>query len=691
MQHRALPLLDLRFGERECRHRRPAYVILLRRPVLLKKEPITSWTSFTPGACFVIAVLVYLAAGLVCVAAVPPVATTKFGTTELPAEATCLRATRHTNYATVDLAVGSPPSLLNLLLRLDMIKANDATSLRLFSNRVAESNTVACDNTACTDVAFVHPSGPSSSQVQSVVQFEYTNPTTESTTYGTAVTIGLDGEFALKRGYDYYLTATHLCWAPTVRVASWAEQDAFRAEVQAGLLVANAAELGATSAFGGSPAGLAGLGATCEIGLGSVRIFPGAAADEATWLGLASKRAYEVSPDGVEDRRIVVEVGTACAANHSSYARSNSLYELDCLSVYLNCDDSAPSLPFRRAAAAQLMLQIRDDGTDEAVIFATHDRRLEWLPKLSNTEHVMGLSLLKLGLMMLAAAVTWVRAAKSTASVDRLFMHCVRMAHCPKLDQLPPLTAVVVEDGIIGLLAIGARIGVSIWRWFSLSVDGQGRAPAVQFIAGCLSLAQFVVRYVVLRWRYETPLTKLGGSTALVDATCAVMMGFAEPPLLVSAIGRFDPTARLLTALLVSTMTLQRCLFATACCGLLYATASEDVRRPTNSASEPLVVAPGAKQQGANSSFDIVYLPIIFLGLVAWLLQTASVAVLMADVFAVPLAHSMARSLACGWEELSMVIFTATAAAGLPTLMVSLQYIARDSVRPREKENGGDK
>ena len=71
----------------------------------------------------------YLAVGLVCIHLAPE-ASVGIGTHALPVGTTCLRATRHTNYATVDIAVGSPPSLLNVMLRLDTVKASNATALR---------------------------------------------------------------------------------------------------------------------------------------------------------------------------------------------------------------------------------------------------------------------------------------------------------------------------------------------------------------------------------------------------------------------------------------------------------------------------------------------------------------------------------------------------------------------------------
>ena len=703
MQYRDLPLLQ--FGSAVSpvgvvRRRHSDHAYHAYRPIpfgertdaaAFRTTEKTSWTSFVPGACFAVAMLVYMATGMLCLA-FPAEATSSFDTHVIPETATCVRVSRHTNYVAVDLVLGSPSSLLSLLLRMDIVKGHNDTAVRLFSNRVAESDSVACTGTVCTDVALVHMEGPSSDQVRSVVQFEYTNPTTEALTYGTAITMKMDGEMTLKHGYDYYLTSTHLCWTPaTADMHGGAEPDpsdtegAVPARIVGGSLRAEAAGLEQTATMRSTPAGVAQVQNRCPGGVGEVALFPGAAADEARWLGLASERAYENSPDGVDDRRSVVEVGTHCASNFSEYTRAYSLYQLDCLSVYVSCDTN-PSVPYRRVAADQMRLHIPNDGSNIAYVFTSPDKRLESLPKLEDGGDAMYLAFVKLGLMTLAAAVTWMRATKSTSSHDRLFIYCIRMAHCPVVDAEPVDRYTVWEDATVGLAAIGARFGVAIWRTVTLAVDGQMRAPIAQLVAAVLSLLQWILRYFVLDRKCEAPLTKLGGSTALVDATCAVMLGFAQPPLLVSSISRFDPTARLLTSLLITTLTLHRCLFAVACCGLLWAVATDDMRKPIEMPATLRILSGGAPSATVER-FAPEYVPYVLFALVAWILQTCSVAILLADVFCLPLAHSMARSVAGGWVEMAMAIFAATAAAGLPQLMRTLGYLAQDPIGKTKEES----
>ena len=706
---RGLPLLGLRVGETSakanaCRVRRsselgvgyrtisPASIGSAAIAIARPKTIHLSWTSLVPGGLFLLAMLGYLLGGFLCTV-FPPLATTAFDDHKIPREAQCLRATRHTNYATVDLPFGTPSTILNVLIRLDLV--NEGTmqaNTRLFSTKVGESNTVSCEGSVCHDAILLQTEGPTSAMHHRIMKFLYTNPTTESLNYAsnTAKTIGLDGEMYLTPGHDYYLTATHFCWL-AINSSMDAHTDA---EINAygeggvpirsvgGILRTNATNLVISKTLRASPASQAQIEGHCANTttgeVGELSLFPLEAANEASWLGLASERAYESSPEGVEDRRTVVEVGTTCAAAHESYERAYSLYQLDCLSAYTPCE-TYPTVPFRRVADNQLRLHISSTAGGASYLWAVTDIRLETLPKLGERGDAMWLSVIKLLLMTLAAAVAWVRAAKSTSSHDRLFMNCVRTARCHMGVGTPIDEVVVWEDAFIGFAAVAARMAVSVWRMISLFDDGQLRAPTAQFVASLFSLGQWVVRYFVLERQCEAPLTKLGGSTALIDATSAVMLGFAQPPLLVSSEGRFDPTARLLTAILITTMTLQRCLFATACCGLLWAVAREDVELAKDEQeTRPLVQ--GKENGRAKAHFDPEYVPILLFAALSWVLQALATGVLLADLFCVPMAYSMSRSTPGHWIELAAAIFFVTTAASLPQMMRTAQRVAEDSL-----------
>ena len=239
-----------------------------------RQRDTTSYTSFLPGAFFVICMMSFLVTGIVCIA-FPPEATNTYDEHVIPDTAKCLRITRHSDYVSVDIVIGTSASLLNLLLRLDMVKGSNETAMRLFSTSVAESDSVSCLDRAVYGFRLVaHPRAIFTTKASSGL-IQYTNPTTEAMTYGTAVTIHLDGEFALKQGYDYFLTATHLCWdTAAADLHSGAEPDAtdnegaVPAQVDNGFLKADAAGLQQTATMRTTPVGRAHIEGTCLETLG---------------------------------------------------------------------------------------------------------------------------------------------------------------------------------------------------------------------------------------------------------------------------------------------------------------------------------------------------------------------------------------------------------------------------------------
>ena len=144
----------------------------------------------------------------------------------------------------------------------------------------------------------------------------------------------------------------------------------------------------------------------------------------------------------------------------------------------------------------------------------------------------------------------------------------------------------------------------------------------------------------------ELPTSKLGGSTAIVDSTAAVMLSFSETPILVVSLGRFDPTARLLVGILISIIVVSRSAFSACCCGILLN--AENPRRNPERASYVLILA--------------------FSG-AAWVVQSLCLSVLMADLLVAPSAYSMSRSLVGSELPSRLLLFSALVCAGLPRLM----------------------
>ena len=580
----------------------------------------------TPAVTFLAAMLTFTLTGVLA-SLTPPQATTQF---EMDESFACLRAHRGPDFTTAVVVLGTPPRLLSVLVRFDRaVNSSVDPALRIFSSQIAESSSFSCENNICHDVAITSV-GINGRSIRQVIEFRYTAPVIESTaTSNTAYSLGFDGEVFLRHDHEYILTASHFCATPlsTSDDGGLGTDEAVPIElVNNQLLTTRADQVTQLEQVRETPAIQALVEGRCSIDV--VDLFPPEAAIEAQFLALSSS---STSLQNVESRRVVIEVGTNCAAAHSFYSRAYSLLQLDCL----NCLSDA-SIPYRRFAHNSMRLRLT---TSSGYLWLQHDDRLDAIP---TTETGVGRSILKLMLMVLAAAVTWVRASKHTAAHDLLYLHCLRIVRCEQKAETTT-RARIFEDAAIGITAVAARFAIAIWRCSTLGGDDQLRAPSVQLVASVVSFVQWLVRYFVLkRSECEQPLTKLGGSTALVDATCAVMLAFAEPPLLQSNNQRFDPTARLLTALLLTTMTLQRILFASACCGLLLS----------------------VEWQGRHTT----YTGIVVAATASWLFQACSVAVLIVDVFATPLSWSLHRASTGGYEVSIIAVFLATTCAGLPQL-----------------------
>ena len=66
----------------------------------------------------------------------------------------------------------------------------------------------------CHDLVLVAPNGSTSDQVLVHTAFVYQNDQAAYSEAQPAALAGLDGTFRLTRGHTYWLTTTHLCFAP---------------------------------------------------------------------------------------------------------------------------------------------------------------------------------------------------------------------------------------------------------------------------------------------------------------------------------------------------------------------------------------------------------------------------------------------------------------------------------------------
>jgi ABC-type spermidine/putrescine transport system permease subunit I len=128
------------------------------------------------------------------------------------------------------------------------------------------------------------------------------------------------------------------------------------------------------------------------------------------------------------------------------------------------------------------------------------------------------------------------------------------------------------------------------------------------------------------------------------------MLAFAEVPLLVTTIGKFDPTARLLTAILAMMVVLPRALFSAASAAVVGAC---------------YVDRPCAKSENYPESYYIANMA----AAAAWAIQVSALGVLMCDVFATPFAFSVSRLIVGNHHVLSLAIYLAVTASAFPRVI----------------------
>lgn len=565
--------------------------------------------------------------------------------------------------------MGSPTRRVLVLLRLDKVVGDDEKSVRIFNSRVVESKTFSCDNenATCYDALLLTQGDPNSQLASTLIEFDYTNPQVEQNRGDIAMyRLGLAGEMFAAKGYRYYLTNTHLCVSRNLNAAVSNTSDALEARVRTadGKIEANITSVASSSFLSSSALYTAHHASQCVGELTWVDLFPYESGAESVYLALTDTNLYETEPEAVSMRRRVVELGAECASTLLEYTRAYITYDIDCSNVYAVCR-TTPSLPFRRISTLGVRAHYTTDG--KAYFWFADDHTLHTLTGMANTHDSIVIAIIKLALITLAAAVVWMRSNLVTESEQWLYRHCIQIANCLPLS-IKGVKSAVVEDALLGLVAMASRLGIAMWRLDALYNDGQLRVCIFELVAALVSFVNWVVRYWVIdpnlrqligkKANGRGPLTRLGGSMAIVDASSAVLMAFAETPLLLSAVSRFDNTARLLTGLLISLVTLNRCLFACCCNAIIYE-AHERGR---------LVSSPE-------------YITLIVTAGLSWLYQIITLGVLMADLVATPMAYALGRSVVGENSALGLALFMTFVCASLPRLTHTCVLLMSDETK----------
>jgi hypothetical protein len=281
------------------------------------------------------------------------------------------------------------------------------------------------------------------------------------------------------------------------------------------------------------------------------------------------------------------------------------------------------------------------------------------LSGLADTTDAILLSIAKLLLIIIAASLMWVRADRSTSKPHWHYRHCLKTVNCIPMRSMPTSPRALIEDAIMGLVCIGARFSIAFWRYEQLNEDSQGRACVFEIAASGISLIHFVFRYFVISPSIieliagerdsNGPLTRLGGSSAILDVTGAVLLAFSEPPTLVNSLSRFEPTARILISMLVVMVSIPRCLFSISCCSLLFE-AGREGKLKTN----------------------VGYMGLLLASALFWLFQLVTLSVTLCDLIVTPFAVSVARATVGATFWIRFCLFLGALNVGLPRLLSSI-------------------
>jgi len=596
---------------------------------------------------------------------------------------TCLRAARRADYAIVFIGLGSPSQHLKLLLRLDEVRHEHDVATRptmvVFSERMHKSATMHCDpfqpprayEALCSDATMVFKGSRTQQYVRA--RFAYANDHVEYSYNDRAALLRLDGSFYLQNGVSYWLTTTHLCFAPlTAADGADAETNA-----ETGTDATDANDLAFTIDANGAPRAdieaLARFRDTLPVveasqtdncsgsGYfdGGVRLFPSDAASERiTWLSLSDTFLYEYGNPVLHKRRAVVKMGRQCADARADVAHINDLYRLDCAIIDPAWCQEEPSVPFRRLATARMRLDIQRDGV-RGRLRIVETEALARIPFLVSYSNGLWQAIGRLFIMLLTAAVVYVRGSQNVSSSRYMLGHVLDTVHCRDKQARNPVSyryaiyhdmSEVVVDAIITGVALLSRILVYAYSVHPLIADQFGHVVAFEAIGIGASAMHFFLRYVVLHWNltHEAPLTKLGGPMSICDVSAAVLLAFAETPLLSNDEGRFPAVGRLLIGILISISVLTRCFFAVPMCAVLADTVTNDTRTY-------------AEMKGYKS--------VLVAGAVLWALQGAVACATMSAVFIVPASYSLVRSME-GDAPLVVpyCLLFGLIAAGLPTV-----------------------
>ena len=572
--------------------------------------------------------LLFVGTGLCLLVLTPPAPASAAGGSAVPSDSTCVRVARAASYVAALVPMGSPAVQRSLLLRLDTALAADSpeSAMRLTTQEILKSENLECTPDGdCEDLVLMSR-GTDGDLERFRARFTY-DAAGDS---GVAGALGLEGEMFLRANNSYWITASHLCTMslqPSAPAPLVGQLVTSSTAAMAPALVDPADSL--VYQLGDAPA----LSLPDSCANQSIELFPMQAAHEASWLSL--------STPATEERRATVERGTHCLGNHSTGTSAGhlstplALYKLDCTAW---CRET-PSVPFKRVADASMRIDVHPQGGGYQMQIALHrETVLSEIVGMGSTSEQAALASIRLIMVCLAALIAFVRSHRSSSSAVNLLL-AARGAQPPQdTGKATARGLSQAEDLAVCIAAFVARAVIAGLRLRVLTADGQVVAVCTEIAGAAASVLLFIGRYTM---QHETldATQRLGGTTALVDSVCSVLVAFTTTPLLTSSDRHFDSTARLLVALLITTMIAPRIAVSATACSVGWLAECNTQCRAVWAAAALL-----------------------------WVYQSVSVAIAAANLFAAPLLFASSRAYTGSRTEAAALLWLVLVATGLPRL-----------------------
>jgi len=564
----------------------------------------------------------------------------------MPSSAMCLRASRKANYASVWVPIGTPVRLAELLVRLDNVVSKDDNSVWIVNSIVSQSDTLTCNSTSniCTDVAHISYARHPNTFQQHIVSFRYVETSmAASMEAGLSVyTLNLKGEMNLVEGYTYWMTTTHLCWSESKHSVHMSKPIS----INNGRLYTTSDEWSSL---------------VCNAS--QIMLFPVRASHEIDWLSIPDRYLYENDQTELVQRRLLAENGIDCASKNYMH----SPYLLDC-SAQGSCHQEA-SLPYRRLiSSAEMVISIKNSTYARMAVWNTNT--LTRIPDLMNPDDAFLISTMRLLLMILAATITYIRSAQESSDSEEMLKRALnRIAPQDNTNtkystNRDSYFKDVAMDASIGLVAIITRYLVITILGPRLRNDGNGIIVTSEIFGSVFSTIHFALRNCILKPHKhgESPLTKLGGSMAIIDISCSILVAFSDTPLFQTTTS-FSAIGRMLSSILIVVTCSNLAVFGATSCSMI---ACALPYTPEFSEVEDYTFCKGISWAPKSIYHTKRYRDIVCLSTVLWLLQIGSLFITLSRAFVSPFKFMLTRMSAGSEVVVSLAVVTGMIALGLP-------------------------